>query len=427
MEYLNGRNKLIQEKYQLIWIVAIGFICTAFIVNTPYEIVSGLARILFGRSILISDYMVIGGLGAALVNASMNALVCMFLLKITKTKPTGATIAGIWMNIGFGLFGKNVVNSLPIFFGIYIYSKIEKQKFSEYMLVTLLGTTLGPIISEFVYFDSFATIGSDVFGILLGIVLGFVLVPISRQTYHVHKGYCTFNVGFAAGSLAMLFTFILKSFGIVIESQLHWNTEYQTLLVLMMLIIGVLFIVFGFVASNKVDILPKLERLTKEPGILPSDFLCKYGSVCYINMGVLCLLGTILLYAIGGDFNGPTIGGILTIMAFGCFGNTIRNCVPVLFGATLCAMLHIEDITSPTTTLAILFSVGVAPIAGDFGIIWGIIAGFIHVTLATNMGALNSGLNLYNNGFAAGFVCMLLVPVIEVFQKKKTERKCKVE
>ncbi|MFV0379987.1 MAG: DUF1576 domain-containing protein [Anaerorhabdus sp.] len=424
MEYLNCKNRVTKENYQIIWIISSLFVFLAFIVNTPLEIADGLLKILFGRAILISDYMVIGNLGSALVNASINAVVCVLLLKITKTRPTGAIIAGVLMNIGFGLFGKNIVNSLPIFLGIYFYSKLEKLKFSEYIIVSLLGTTLGPIISEFVYFDSFATISSDVFGILLGIILGFVLVPISRQTYHVHKGYCTFNVGFAAGSLAMLFTFILKAFGVEIESQLHWYTQHQTVLISLMILIGLIFIVYGYIISDKSLIHSKLKDITKETGIMPSDFLIKYGSVCYINMGFLCILGTLLLYLIGGDFNGPTIGGILTITAFGSVSNNYRNCIPVLLGATLCSMLHIEAITSPTTTLAILFSVGVAPIAGNFGFFWGVAAGFIHITLATNMGSLNSGLNLYNNGFAAGFVCLMIVPVIESFKnKKKKEEK----
>lgn len=35
------------------------------------------------------------------------------------------------------------------------------------------------------------------------------------------------------------------------------------------------------------------------------------------------------------------------------------------------------------------------------------------------VGALHGGLNLYNNGFSAGLVCIILIPLIEVFQKEK--------
>ena len=53
-----------------------------------------------------------------------------------------------------------------------------------------------------------------------------------------------------------------------------------------------------------------------------------------------------------------------------------------------------------------------APIAGRFGWGWGIVAGFIHSSAAQTVGALHGGLNLYNNGFAAGIVASALTPVI---------------
>ena len=39
------------------------------------------------------------------------------------------------------------------------------------------------------------------------------------------------------------------------------------------------------------------------------------------------------------------------------------------------------------------------------------LAGFLHLALVQNVGFLHSGLNLYNNGFAAGFVALILIPV----------------
>ena len=39
-------------------------------------------------------------------------------------------------------------------------------------------------------------------------------------------------------------------------------------------------------------------------------------------------------------------------------------------------------------------------------------AGFVHSSAAQTVGTLHAGLNLYNNGFAAGIVASVLVPVI---------------
>ena len=72
----------------------------------------------------------------------------------------------------------------------------------------------------------------------------------------------------------------------------------------------------------------------------------------------------------------------------------------------------------PSIQLAALFGTTLAPIAGRFGWHWGIVAGFIHSSAAQSVGVLHAGLNLYNNGFAAGIVAAVLVPVILAIQSR---------
>jgi hypothetical protein len=62
-----------------------------------------------------------------------------------------------------------------------------------------------------------------------------------------------------------------------------------------------------------------------------------------------------------------------------------------------------------------------APIAGRFGWRWGVVAGLVHSSAALSVGSLHAGLNLYNNGFAAGIVAAVLVPVIVAVQGKRGE------
>jgi hypothetical protein len=70
------------------------------------------------------------------------------------------------------------------------------------------------------------------------------------------------------------------------------------------------------------------------------------------------------------------------------------------------------NIADPSITLAALFGTTLAPIAGRFGWQWGIVAGFVHSSAALTVGFLHAGLNLYNNGFAAGIVASVLAPLI---------------
>jgi hypothetical protein len=66
----------------------------------------------------------------------------------------------------------------------------------------------------------------------------------------------------------------------------------------------------------------------------------------------------------------------------------------------------------PSLQLAGLFGTTLAPIAGHFGPLFGILAGFIHSALVLQTGGPVAGLNLYNNGFSGGLIAIVLYPTI---------------
>ncbi|MFO3716747.1 DUF1576 domain-containing protein [Anaerococcus sp. ENR1011] len=66
-----------------------------------------------------------------------------------------------------------------------------------------------------------------------------------------------------------------------------------------------------------------------------------------------------------------------------------------------------------------LFSTTLAPIAGEFGFLAGVFAGFSHKAVATNTGLIHGGINLYNNGLAGGIVAAVLVPLYKDFMERR--------
>ena len=93
-----------------------------------------------------------------------------------------------------------------------------------------------------------------------------------------------------------------------------------------------------------------------------------------------------------------------------------------MLGAILAAVALVKvPITAPGVLLATLLSTGLAPIAGQYGWIWGVVAGFVHMAIVQNTSILHGGMNLYNNGFAAGLVCVLLVPIIDALKPEKED------
>ena len=82
-------------------------------------------------------------------------------------------------------------------------------------------------------------------------------------------------------------------------------------------------------------------------------------------------------------------------------------------GVYLASFTKTWNIYQPSPMLALLFSTTLAPVAGEFGVVAGIVAGYLHSSVALNVGIVYGGMNLYNNGYAGGIVAIFMVPVIQ--------------
>ena len=402
--------------YVILSVLYLFFIVFAFFLDSPSEVFNGLKTIILSSDILITDYMEVGGIAAALVNAALTSLLSLFLLVIIGIKPNGSTIMSLWLMTGFSFLGKNIFNIWPIILGVYLFSKYQKEPFLNYILVALLGTSLSPIVSQISFGNNDYNPIAIALGILLGIIVGFVLPPIASHSIKAHNGYNLYNIGFASGLLATLLMSIMRGLGIDLDSRLIWHSGSNKILFILLILCCIYLIIMGMIYGK--DNKTTLSNINKQTGRLISDFYILFGETTYINMGILGILATCFVIVIGGDLNGATICGIFTIIGFGCFGKNIRNIIPIIIGATIAAIFNVNKITSPSLLLSILFSTTLAPICGKFGWKYGVLAGIIHVNIVTNIGYLHGGLNLYNNGLAGGFVAMILIPLITTFKKE---------
>jgi len=396
------------------------FLLVAFIVSTPGEIAAGLSRLITSRSVLISDYVAIGGIGATLVNAALVGLFTMTFLLLGKIRPNGSTIMGLFLSTGFAFFGKNIFNMLPITAGVWLFARVKKHPFRDMSLSAMLSATLCPVVSEFSFIPEVGQPLGAILGVGMGILIGFIFTPVSSSLLRAHSGFCLYNMGFAGGMIGSLIVSVIRGMGMKIETVLYWSSDYQLLFAALLYGLSLLLILCGFLdQAEPGETWRRFKKIHTHTGRLVTDYYHLYGNATYINMGVFCAFTTTLLLVLGGDLNGPTVGSILSITGFGAFGKHLRNATPLLAGAVLATYINQWDPMSPVNTLAILFSTCNAPIAGQFGWLWGIVAGFLHVSLAHWVGNLNGGLNLYNNGFTGGIVALVMVPVILSFYKRK--------
>ena len=217
------------------------------------------------------------------------------------------------------------------------------------------------------------------------------------------------------GALGFLIYSLVKSFGKTTETVFIWQEGVPFFLALGLFFYFVFTFIFGFLLEGYR--ISGMFKILKHPGRTVTDFVMLEGrGNTLMNMAVMGMFCEVFIIAIGGDLSGPVLGCILTVFGFSAFGAHLKNYLPVLAGVVLACMTMTNDISDPTMQIAALLVVGVAPIAGEFGVIAGIMAGIIHIAIVNCTGAFYGGLNLYNNGFSTGWVALFMVPFLESFR-----------
>ncbi len=394
----------------------------AFVSGTPAQIARGMVTIVLSRDALITDYFELSGYGAGFFNAALILTIAIVLVAVLKIPFTGLTMAALFIDAGYGLWGKNPINILPILLGTWIYARMHRSHMSRYIYTALFGTCLSPFVTEMVYLLPFHWSVNLVCAVLVGVFVGFILPPLSMHTASMHMGYNLFNVGFSGGILAFVVVCVLRSFGLECEPVLIWKVGRPVVLVVAMYLYFMLAIVLGLI-SCKGD-LKQYRKILHHPGRAVADFAIMNGDgATLINMGTMGMAALTYVLLVKGDLAGPVFGAILMVIGFSAFGAHIKNYLPVLLGVFLSTFLTQYSPSTPGILLAAMFAVGLSPIAGQFGVVAGVFAGILHSAIVMCTSSLYGGLNLYNNGFSAGWVAIVMIPVLESFMRHFEDRK----
>ena len=394
----------------------------AVIAQPDLTLLTGFWRIQTSETGLITDPMATGGVGAALLNAALVLLLSLLLIRGMKLPITGASLACLFLMAGFALLGKNLLNITPIVVGGWLHALYKRESFAWYVYLILYGTCLSPMVSFLLVRvqPGFRWLAMS----LCGLVIGFLLPAIARYTTRIHQGYNLYNVGFAAGILGLGMASFFKGFGVEFTSQGSWSREGHLLLcVLMALLLGGLLAAGVWMGCRSWG---SYKRVLRHSGRAVADFILLDGPArTLVNMALVGGIGfayLLALYPMGVRLNGPLVCCLFAMTGFGAFGKHPCNVLPVMAGAVLASLMMIQvPITSPGVLLATLLCTCLAPIAGQFGWGWGMAAGFAHMTIVQNTSFLHGGMNLYNNGFAAGLVCILMIPIIEAVTPEPAE------
>jgi len=420
-------NFKIWEPRQKMWVLAafsallIGF---GVLYDPSINLFRGLWEIIIHPDVLIIDYIAIGGLGAAFLNAGILTAACTFILSKSKQPFNGIAFAAVFTIAGFSFLGKNLLNIWPILAGSTLYALLKKERATTYIYISLFGTAMSPIITEVLFHLDFPWTISLLAGILLGMGIGFILPPLAAHFTKAHQGFNLYNVGFVSGLLLTGLAAIFQTFGYVATPNSIFADSYHTKLIIFSYTLNLLFVVAGLATDAKA--FHYLKRAYKRSGQAPTDFIQLDGfSTTLLNIGISGAVATSYILLVGGSMNGVLLGAVFTVMGFSAFGKTASNITPIMAGIYLGGLIGVWDTQAPGMIMAALFGTALSPIAGTYGIFWGIVAGFFHGALVRQTGSFHAGLNLYNNGFAAGIVAMIMIPVLQAIIKPRNEKSIK--
>jgi hypothetical protein len=407
----------VHNGYSLLFAFNFILLFSALIFIQPQYFFDEMLRIMFSESHLVTDYIALASVGTALFNAAVMTFVAIAICYHYRVPVTGGMVSAVFMVTGYGLFGKNLFNFIPIFLGVRLYSYLMNQPLKKYLLIALYGSSVSPIVSFFAFNDSLPAFFGSFLGYVIGILTGLIMVPLALHFQALFKKVSIYSAGFTSGMICTMVAGICRMFGVEIELQAIVSQEPNLPLVLVMVGLSCLMIVYGLVMAIKRKRL-NMHAIWSHSGKIEYDILRESGVYnTMINMGLMGILLLSYVSMIGVRLNGPIAGAMFCVIGFSACGAHVFNALPLFAGVLLANMMNIYAMTETATVTAAIFAMMLCAVTNAYGWKAGMIVGFIHTSMVLNIDALHGGLNLYNNGFSGGLVAMMLIPLLDFFKQ----------
>ena len=425
-----------------------GFLSVCFLVAALFmpdrsTMFTGLWNILTQPSKISANYFAMGGFAATFLNMGLVGLCSLLLFVVFKGTPNNASTLAVILTIGFGSWGINILNMWFSILGVVVYGLVKKEKMGGLVNAMLFSTGIAPLITDLlVRYPSAEYVGFNLPGLglalLVGLIIGFFLPAGLAHSPKVHKGFDLYSAALPIGMTAFFLNATLfKTLGVSLPKALSdiapesMQVASQSIANIFCIVVFGLCIVFAFILGCK----PKdYWKLLTDPALV-SNFSSTYGNATFLmNVGVFGLFILGYYNLIGANFNGITFGIIFCMLATCNSGSHPGNVWPIMLGYFVASVVAgwLSTLVGGNFTLAInaqaicvglCYANGLSPIADKYGWQYGFIAAVMHYLLVTSVPTLHGGFCLYNGGFTAALICLILVPELEKFFRTKEERK----
>ena len=445
-------NNLSQESFLKVFFL---FMSLCFVIAAPFmpdrnEMFTGLWKIMSGTCKISTNYFAQGGFSATFLNMGLVGLLCTALCCLPGSKPNQVTTLGVLLTIGFGSWGINPLNMIPTILGVCLYALVKKEKLGAVSNAMMYSTGIAPLVSDLLFrypgveYVGFNWLGLGL-GLFVGLIIGFFLPAGLAHAPNIHKGYDHYSAAVPIGMTA----FFLRS--ALYNVMLGWkigdlgklssmgalDVTLKTGANVFCIAVFGLCILFALLMGCK----PKdYWALLKDSGH-GACFTSKYGYAPFLmNVGLfgLMIVGYFNLAGALDHVNvwtGMTFGIVFCMLATCNSGSHPGNVWPIMAGYMITSVAfnlifralggeaYGLSIGSQSILIGLCYANGLSPVAGKYGFGYGILAGGLHFLLVTAVPDMHGGFCLYNGGFTAALICLMLVPQLEKFCKTKEERK----
>ena len=427
------------------------FLAAAFCMPDSNKMFAGLVQILTQPCKVSTSYFGVGGFAATFLNMGLVGIICTGLCFLPGAKPNNVTTLGVLLTVGFGSWGINPLNMIPTVLGVCLFCLVKKEKLGAMSNAMMYSTGIAPLISDLLFrypgveYIGFNWLGLGL-GLFVGLVIGFFLPAGLSHAPNIHKGYDHYSAAVPIGFTA----FFLRS--ALYTVMLGMKTGDLSTMAALDVVSWPMTNIFCFVVFGLCILFALLMGCTpKDYWNLMKDsghgvcFTAKYGNAPFLmNVGVfgLMIVGYFnLAGAIDGTnvWTGMTFGIVFCMLATCNSGSHPGNVWPIMVGYIATSFLfgwifsllggenYALTIGSQSILIGLCYANGLSPISGKYGFGWGVLAGGLHYLLVSAVPDLHGGFLLYNGGFTAALICVLLVPQLEKFAKTKEERQAKLE
>ena len=437
---MKNLNKMSEDHFLKIFFTCFSlcFIIASGFMPDVDELSDGLLRIMNSPTKAATNFFSVGGYAATFMNMGLVGLICTWLYCIPGRQANNAATLVTLLTVGFGSWGIHILNIWPTILGVALHCVVKGEKIGSRTNAMLFSTGLAPFMSELmVRYPNPEVVGIHPSGVALalmvGVLVGYYLPAGLDNSPKIHKGFALYSAALPIGMTAFLLNgFLYKAMGVPVPEAVSDLSVADPVICNTFCII----LFTGFIlAALLMGCTPKhyIQSILSPQHVV--HFGAAFGNAAMLmNAGVFGLFILSYFNIVGAEFNGIIFGSVFCMLSTCNSGSHPFNAIPIMLGYALASQCFqaltpfsggdfTQFLHSQSIIVGICYANGLSPIAHEYGWRYGILVAAMHFCMVTTTPQLHGGMCLYNGGFTAALVCLLILPGMERHFRTKHERR----